>query len=161
MTTTTSSTTSSTTAGATGSADPARAGSADGCASAHIDLVPVGQILTDTSGVVDRIEVLGEPTAVAELVIIPARDCGGRFRGSFSLTHAPSGYAVARDVDPYLLGERRASVAELRELADELAALNLDWAWTDPATAPHDCLTRAGAAVRAWRRRAGREDDES
>ena len=136
------------------------AASGIGCALEPVRLVPVRQVLKRAGGVAGWIEVLGEPTAVPELFVIPVRHRDGRYRGSFSLTHARSGFAVASDLDPCWFDNQRATLGELRELAEQLAALQLDWDWTDPATAPTACLTTARAVVQAWRLQAGREDDQ-
>ena len=98
-----------------------------------MSLAPVRQILTRAGGVAGWIEVLGEPTAVPELFVIPVRNRDGRYRGSFSLTHAPSGFAVASDLDPCWFDNQRATLGELRELAD-------NWPrciWTGPGPTRH------------------------
>jgi hypothetical protein len=136
------------------------AASGIGCALERVNLAPVRQIFNQAGGVAGRIEVLGEPTAVPELFVIPVRNRDGRYRGSFSLTHAPSGFAVASDLDPCWFDNQRATLGELRQLAEQLAALHLDWAWAEPGIAPTDCLTTARATVQAWRLQTGRKDDQ-
>lgn len=83
------------------------------------DLMTVTIVTSAHTGEQRRMTVLGEPTAVGQLVITPVPSRDGGYEGGFCLTHVPTGRLVCR-----------AQLYELRHIAELVA--HIDWSFTDP-----------------------------